>query len=545
MTESAGPVRQILLIAAHGSSSDERARAQVLRQAAHIASIVPHDVTITGFARGAPSIADAISQCVTAAGGERSVVTVLPFMTSAGHYATQVLPQRLRDALDAQAASHVSIVTTSPVGASRRIATVLHRRALRLAARQRWSPKEVAVVLVGHGTRRQATSRDTALAHARALAGRGWSDVQAAFIDDDPTIADVVVTLRARHVIVLPFLIGGGAHHLIDIPEALGFPGIDDASDAPAAPMRDAAGRTFVLDAPLGSDDTLADIAAVIAARAWQRNLRHDGAPRGPTRGSVHLVGAGPGAPDLISLRGQRALAGADVVLYDRLVSAEILAMARPDARRIDVGKEAQTPQHSQTAINDALIAEAQRGHRVVRLKGGDPFVFGRGSEEVEACMAAGIRVRVTPGISSALAGPAAAGIPVTARHISRGFAVVTASTDSDDAPSVDHLAAFAQVDTLVVLMGRARLHAICAMLIEAGRDADTPVACIERATLPEQREVRGTLRTIGAIADAAGIEAPVVIVIGATAGAVSRSGTHILRAVPLPQSALNASLPC
>ncbi len=545
MKAPVAPLRQILLIAAHGSSTDERARSQVLRQAVQIASIVPHDVTITGFARGAPSIADAISQCVAAAGGERSVVTVLPFMTSAGHYATQVLPQRLREALDAQAASHVSIGTTSPVGASRRIATLLHRRALRIAARQRWSPNEVAVVVVGHGTRRQSTSRDTALAHVRALARCGWNEVQAAFIDDDPTIADVVHTLRARHVIVLPFLIGGGAHHLIDIPEALGFPGIDESSDAPDAPRRDAAGRTFVLDSPLGSDDALADIAAGIAARAWQRNARAGAATCGARRGSVHLVGAGPGAPDLISLRGRRALARADVVLYDRLVSDEILAMARPDARLIDVGKEAQTPQNSQTAINDALLAEAQRGHRVVRLKGGDPFVFGRGSEEVEACRMAGIRVRVTPGISSALAGPAAAGIPVTARHISRGFAVVTASTDSGEVHSVEHLAAFAQVDTLIVLMGRARLHAICEMLIDAGRDADTPVACIERATLPDQRVVRGTLRTISAIADAAGIGAPVVIVIGATAGALSRSGTHILRAVPSLQTAPSVSLPC
>lgn len=531
MTDERAPVRQILLIAAHGSSTDERARAQVLGHAARIATLVPHDVTITGFARGTPPIADAMSQCVAAANGERSVVTVLPFMTSAGHYAKQVLPQRLREALDTRAAAHISIVTTAPVGASRRVATLLQRRALRLAARQRWSPADVAVMLVGHGTRRQATSRDTALAHARSLARHGWNAVQAAFIDDDPTIADVVTTLHARHVIVLPFLIGGGAHHLIDIPAALGFPIIDDRADAPTAPMRDVTGRTFVLDAPIGSDDTLAEIAATIASRAWLRNAHTCRPARKSQRGTVHLVGAGPGAPDLISLRGRRALARADVVLHDRLVSDVLLAMARPEARLIDVGKESSTPQSSQHAINAMLIAEAQRGNRVVRLKGGDPFVFGRGSEEVDACEAAGIRVRVTPGISSALAGPAAAGIPVTARHISRGFAVVTASTDSGDAHTVAHLAAFAQVDTLVVLMGRGRLQAICMMLIDAGRDAETPVACIERATLPEQRVVRGTLRTISRLADSAGIMAPVVIVIGATAGtsAMSVSEEHAL----------------
>ncbi|MBC7842517.1 MAG: uroporphyrinogen-III C-methyltransferase [Gemmatimonadaceae bacterium] len=527
MTDERAPARQILLIAAHGSSTDERAHAQVLGHTARIATLVPHDVTITGFARGTPSIADAMSQCVKSANGARSVVTVLPFMTSAGHYATQVLPRRLRDALDTHDAARISIATTAPVGSSRRIATLLQRRALRIAALQRWSPADVAIVIVGHGTRRQATSRDTAMAHARSLARHGWNAVQAAFIDDDPTIADMVATLRARQVIVLPFLIGGGAHHLIDIPEALGFPEIDDRADAPPAPMRDATGRTFVLDAPIGSDETLADIAATIASQAWLRNARTRRPAGKSQRGTVHLVGAGPGAPDLISLRGRRALSRADVVLHDRLVSDALLAMARPDARLIDVGKESSTPQSSQHAINAMLIAEAQRGNRVVRLKGGDPFVFGRGSEEVDACEAAGIRVRVTPGISSALAGPAAAGIAVTARHISRGFAVVTASTDSGEAHSVEHLVAFAQVDTLVVLMGRGRLQAICAMLIDAGRDADTPVACIERATLPDQREVRGTLRTISQLADAAGILAPVVIVIGATAGTSAMSVTE------------------
>ena len=519
-------VHHVLLIAAHGSSTDARAREQVQRHAARIGALVPHDETVVGFARGTPSVADVIARLAAGAADVTTHVTVLPFMTSAGHYAQQVLPRLLHDGLAQANATGVTVQTTLPVGGSRRVVAVLQRRALRRAAQERWQPRDVAILLVGHGTRRQSRSRDTALAHARALATRGWGSVQAAFIDDDPEIAPVVAAITQRQVIILPFLIGGAAHHLVDIPAALGFAPFPGTADAPGAPIVDADGRQLLLDAPLGSDDALSDIAASIAARAWQRWCMRRGrvasgaeTSRAAKPGSVHLVGAGPGAADLITVRGQRAVRRADVILHDRLLSPDVLAMARPDARLIDVGKQATTPQESQTAINEALVAEALAGHRVVRLKGGDPFVFGRGTEELDACHAAGIATRVTPGLSSALAAPAAAGIPVTERHVSRSFAVVTASTDNVDTPMLDHLRAVAQADTLVVLMGHARLRAIAALLVADGRDERTPVVCIERATLPGQRIARGTLATIGDATDRAGLQAPMVIVIGATAG--------------------------
>lgn len=527
-------VLHVLLIAAHGSSTDARAREQVQRHAARIAALVPHDETVVGFARGTPSVSDVIAQLGARAATMQTHVTVLPFMTSAGHYAQQVLPRLLHDGLTHATAAGVTVHTTPPVGGSRRVVGVLQRRALRRAAQQRWQPRDVAILVVGHGTRRQSRSRDTALAHARALATRGWGSVQAAFIDDDPEIAPVVATIAQRRVIILPFLIGGAAHHLVDIPAALGFAPFPGTADAPGAPIEDAGGRCLLLDAPLGSDDALSDIAASIAANAWRRwhtrrdrpaatDARADGAPRG----TVHLVGAGPGAADLITVRGRRAVQRADVILHDRLLSPDVLAMARPDAQLIDVGKHSHTPQESQTAINEALVAAALAGHRVVRLKGGDPFVFGRGTEELDACHAAGITTRVTPGLSSALAAPAAAGIAVTERHVSRGFAVVTASTDTVDAPLMDHLRAVAHADTLVVLMGHARLRAIAALLVDAGRDAQTPVVCIERATLPGQRIARGTLATIGDATDRAGLQAPMVIVIGATAGRGAPRSLH------------------
>jgi uroporphyrin-III C-methyltransferase len=506
--------QQVLLVVAHGSSSDARARERVVSHVAQIAARVPHDDVRVAFVRGAPSVADALRD-LRLPGGTPTTVTVVPFTTAAGYYATSVLPDALRQAVDRR---RTRLLITPPVGGSARIARILHRRALRVAARHGWAVTDTAVLIAGHGTTRHSASRDTALAHARALAARGWASAQAAFIDDTPAIADALAALAARRVIVLPFLVGGATHAGEDIPHALGL----SAADDDAAQHGRVDGRHIALDAPLGVDDSLSDIAADLAIRAWprataapKRRLRTDGAV---ATGVVHLVGAGPGAADLLTVRARRLLREADVIVHDRLVSTGTLALARPGAKLIDVGKWPETPQSVQTAINERLVAEAQAGHRVVRLKGGDPFVFGRGSEELDACRAAGVRVTVVPGISSALAAPAVAGIAVTARHISRGFAVVTAATATDDAALAEHVRDYARIDTLVVLMGRARLAAVCRQLMSAGRDAATPVACIERATLPGERVVRGTLATIAVLADAAHLDSPMVTVIGATA---------------------------
>lgn len=229
-------------------------------------------------------------------------------------------------------------------------------------------------------------------------------------------------------------------------------------------------------------------------------------------RGIVHLVGAGPGDPRLITVLGLDLLRQADVVVYDRLVSKDLVAQARPEAEKIFVGKESGGHSYPQEEINALLVHHAQAGRRVVRLKGGDPFVFGRGGEEALACAEAGVPWEAVPGVTSALGVPARAGIPVTHREISGGFAVVTGHCLEGDRQDWENLA---RVDTLVILMGLSRLPEIAARLLWHGRSAETPAAVIEQGTLPGERVVTGTLGTIARDAAKAGLKAPATVVIG------------------------------
>ena len=226
----------------------------------------------------------------------------------------------------------------------------------------------------------------------------------------------------------------------------------------------------------------------------------------------VWLVGAGPGDPELLTLRAARLIGEADVVLYDRLVSPEILAMAHPGAELIDVGKRP-GGSHTQDVLNDLLVLHAQSGRRVVRLKGGDPFVFGRGGEEVEVLARAGIACEVVPGVSSALAGPAAAGIPVTHRQVARAVTIVTGHEMAASDP-VDWSAVARLGGTLVVLMGIERRAAIVDALVAGGLADDTPAAVVMNATTPRQRVWTGRVRDL---ADA-DVASPAVMVIGAVA---------------------------
>lgn len=227
--------------------------------------------------------------------------------------------------------------------------------------------------------------------------------------------------------------------------------------------------------------------------------------------GIVYLVGAGPGDPDLITVRGLRALRGADLVAYDRLVHPDLLLQAPESAQKIYVGKAPGRQAFSQSEINQLLVVAARGGNRVVRLKGGDPFVFGRGAEEAEALHEAGIQFEVIPGITSALAAPASAGIPVTHRDVARSFAVVTGhTTDPDEEPDWGSLA---RIDTLVILMGVGRLQLICERLQQHGLPSETPVAVVRSATTAAQVVVTGDLSDIPT--RAAGITPPAVIVIG------------------------------
>jgi uroporphyrin-III C-methyltransferase len=228
------------------------------------------------------------------------------------------------------------------------------------------------------------------------------------------------------------------------------------------------------------------------------------------TPGLVFLVGAGPGDPDLITVKGLAALRRADVVLYDRLIPHELLAEAKPDAELIDVGKEPARARRSQAEINRLLIHHARLGRTVVRLKGGDPFVFGRGGEEGQALVEAGLSFQVVPGVSSAIAVPAYAGIPVTQRGIAQSFTVVTGHTADDDDTLWDDLP---RQGTLVLLMGVGHLPAITARLIAAGRDATTPAAAIHAGATDQQVVVTGTLSDIAEVARE--LPPPATIVIG------------------------------
>lgn len=229
------------------------------------------------------------------------------------------------------------------------------------------------------------------------------------------------------------------------------------------------------------------------------------------------LVGAGPGAPDLITVRGERAVREADVVLHDELASPLLLSHARPDAQRINVGKRGhEEPTRSQEEINALLVSLARDGLHVVRLKGGDPYVFGRGGEEASACRAAGIPFEVIPGISSATGGLAYAGLPVTDRRHAASFAVVTGHNDPSAARAAiawDRLSTAA--DTLVVLMGMRNLRELTDRIVAGGRSPQTPAAVVMHATTPRQRTVVSTLAGLADASEAAGLHAPAVVVVG------------------------------
>lgn len=237
------------------------------------------------------------------------------------------------------------------------------------------------------------------------------------------------------------------------------------------------------------------------------------------SRGFVSLIGAGPGDPELITVKGLRRLRAADVVAYDALVNAELLRECRADAELIPVGKRGGQLSTAQEAINALIIERARAGLQVVRLKGGDPFVFGRGGEEAEALQAAGIPWEVVPGISSAIGVPAYAGIPVTHRALASSFAVVTGHEDpTRDASRLNWQALAQGVDTLIFLMGVKQLPTIVEQLIAHGRSPDTPAAAIRWGTLAEQETVVGTLATIVEDVAAAKLTPPVTLVVGEVA---------------------------
>ena len=232
--------------------------------------------------------------------------------------------------------------------------------------------------------------------------------------------------------------------------------------------------------------------------------------------GVVHLVGAGPGDPDLLTIRGLRLLQSAEVVIHDRLGTGALLHLAPEDATLIDAGKAPGRHGMTQEEISAVLVEHARAGRRVVRLKGGDPFVFGRGGEEALALTEAGIRFEVVPGVSSAIAAPANAGIPVTHRGIARTVTIASGHDDPASPAARARWEALAQVPgTLVLLMAMTNLAEIATALIAGGRAADEPAAAIQWSTTADERTVTATLATIAAACAEAGVGSPAVVVIG------------------------------
>ncbi|WP_055083875.1 uroporphyrinogen-III C-methyltransferase [Kocuria salsicia] len=317
-----------------------------------------------------------------------------------------------------------------------------------------------------------------------------------------PELQDLVAEAAERRRV---FCVKGGdaAHSVAWVPATARAHGVTVAVNATGDPVRAKRIAAWVA-ARLESGEI-----PVGAHRASEDGVEREPGAQAP--GTVALVGGGPGDPGLLTLRGRRLLAGADVVVADRLGPTSLLPELSEHARIVDVGKRAGYHKVTQDRINETLVEEARFGHRVVRLKGGDPFVFGRGGEEVEYCHAHGIRTEVVPGVTSAISVPAAAGIPVTHRDLAHGFTVITAHEELHHVPYRDG-------HTLILMMGVRGLARHCETLVAAGYPPETPVAVVERGWTPEQRCTVGDLAGIAATAEQRGVRAPAVILVGRVA---------------------------
>ena len=364
------------------------------------------------------------------------------------------------------------------------------------------------VLIVGHGSRRAEANQD--VRNASRLIGErgGFPLVEAAFLEiEHPNISEGfkrLVQRGAQTVIVHPYFLSPGRHTRGDLPREV------------EAVARSFPGVSYQITEPLSAHPLVieASVERVLETIDHEKYRKPPDASRYQAeRGIVYLVGAGPGDPGLITVKGRDLLMSSDLVIYDYLVNPELLLHVSADAERIYVGKVGGGRQTPQDQINDLLIKQAKTGKRVVRLKGGDPFLFGRGGEEAEALHAAGIRFEIVPGISSALAVPAYAGIPLTHRGVSSSVTVITGARHGDG----EYSSAFADLaaDTIVVLMGISHLREIVSDLTTSGRSVETPVAVIRWGTYEGQQTVTGTLSTIANEVERAGLKAPAVIIVG------------------------------
>ena len=363
--------------------------------------------------------------------------------------------------------------------------------------------QRTGILIVGHGSRRAEANEDVRAAASRIGEGGSFALVEAAFLEiEHPNIAEGFVRLverGAREIIIHPYFLSPGRHTRGDLPRevsqvAAAHPEISCRISEPLS------GHRLVVEAAI---ERIRETGATPSSRVQTE------------RGKVYLVGAGPGDVGLLTLRARDLLTSCDCVLYDNLVNPEILRLVRRETECIPVGKIGHGRCTPQSRINQMMIDRAQAGNRVVRLKGGDPFLFGRGGEEAEALYAAGIRFEIVPGVTSAVGVPAYAGIPLTHRDYSSSVAVVTGSHAGGGGFNSHALSMAAGADTIIVLMGLTNLREIAAQLIACSNDANRPVAVIRCGTYRSQETVTGTLRSIADDVERADFRGPAVIVVG------------------------------
>ncbi|MER7590964.1 uroporphyrinogen-III C-methyltransferase [Micromonospora sp. NPDC127501] len=491
-----------------------------------------------------PPLTDAVGALV--ARGHRALVALPLVLTGAGHGKGDIPAAMAREQ---QRHPGLSYRYGRPLGPHPLLHDALEQRIdAALAGADRagtW------VALIGRGSTDPDANAEVAKVARLLWEGRGYAGVEPGFISlASPSVPAVLERLRrlgARRIVVAPYFLFAGV-----LPDRIVAQSAEFAAAHPDLDVRVAE--------VIGDCDALADLVGERYAEALGGDIRmncdtcayrvlmpgfadkvgrpqrphdhpddpvghhhHDGhdhhhghAHHDHDHGSVAVVGGGPGPDDLITVRGKALLDAADVVVVDRLAPQGLLAGLRPDVLVVDAAKVPRGPSMAQEAINEALVSHARAGRRVVRLKGGDPYVFGRGHEEVQACVAAGVPVTVVPGVSSAIAAPALAGVPVTHRGVAHDVTVVSGHLPPGHPDSLVDWAALARArGTVVLLMAVDTIAKIATVLIEHGRAPETPVLAVQDAGLPDQRSVRARLDEIGAAAGREGVGPPAVFVLG------------------------------
>ncbi|MDQ1288934.1 MAG: sirohydrochlorin cobaltochelatase [Actinomycetota bacterium] len=495
-----------------------------------------------------PTVGEAMSRLLagTDSGSGRSVVAVPLMLAAAGHSKGDIPASLARERVRHPG---VRFAYGRPLGPHPALNDVLETRIDEVLAGA--DRAGTHVVLVGRGGTDPDANAEVAKVARLLLEGRGYAGVEPSFISlaepSLPAALDKVRRLGAGRVVVAPYFLFAGvisdqiaagskafadAHPGVDVRVAELIGDCDELADLVLERYREALAGDIRMNC-----DTCAYRVALPGSAGKvgfpqtphahpDEDHSHD--HRRSDAGSVALVGAGPGPEGLITVRGAELLAEADVVVTDRLVPPGLLAGLEDRVTLVDVGKVPRGPSARQQDINGTLVDHARAGRRVVRLKGGDPYVFGRGFEEVLALREAGIEPEVVPGVSSALAAPSLAGIPVTHRGMAHEFTVVSGHIPPGHPDSLVDWTALGRLrGTLVMLMAVENAGKIAVELLEHGRPADSPVMIVERAGARDQRRVTTRLDELGEVIEASGIQPPATIVIGPVAGLARDAGGH------------------